>query len=151
MSNQNQNSNKFQQGQQTQQQKPEEKFTREWKKGLYEGEDAGKLEANLEKEIRESGLHCKFIDYKQAKANGGRSRAGWIIYTGLQGDREPVRRGTTVLAVKNDQNYKKLKIDIEKRRAAMNRYNANKAKELNHQAKALGGTSRIIEGFENNG
>jgi hypothetical protein len=146
------NSNKFnQQGQQQQKKEEDFKPTREWKKGLYEGEDAGKLEANLEKEIREAGLHCKFIDYKQAKANGGRSRAGWIIYTGLQGDREVVRRGTTVLAVKNDANYKKLKIDIEKRRMAMNRYNANKAKELNHQAKSLGGTSRIIEGFDQNG
>lgn len=148
MSNHNNNSQKF-----NQQQKPpeEQTFTRQWKKGLYEGEDEGKLESNLEKEIREAGLHYKFIDYKQAKSNGGRSRAGWIVYTGLQGDKEPVRRGTTVLAVKNDTNYKKLKSRIDLQRKQMNRYNANKAEELDKQAKNLGGTSKIIAGFDQNG
>ncbi len=126
-------------------------FTKEWKKGLYEGEDEGKLEAALEKEIREAGLHYKFIDYKQAKSNGNRSRKNWIIYSGLQGEKEPVRRGTLVLAVKNDANYRKQISQVELQRKAMNRYNTNKAEELNREAQSLGGTSQILAGFDQNG
>lgn len=145
------NSQKFNQGQKPQQEQPKQEFTKQWKKGLYEGEDEGKLEANLQRELSEAGLHGKFIDYKQAKANGNRSRKNWIIYTGLQGDKEPVRRGTLVLAVKNDENYKKQISHVEKQRKAMNRYNANKAEELNREAQSLGGTSQIIAGFDQNG
>lgn len=145
------NSQKFQQQNQTQHQQGSEQPTTKWKPGLYEGEDEGKLESSLEKELKSAGLHFKFIDYKQAKSNGNRSRNGWIIYTGLEGNKEPVRRGTTVLAVKNDTNYKKQKDRIELQRRAMNRYNQNKADELNNDAKQLGGTSRIIAGFNENG
>lgn len=159
--NHNNNSQRFQQGQaqgQSQQgvsqQPPTEQSTVKttpFKAGLYEGDEEGKIESSLQKELEAAGLKFKFIDYKQAKANGGRSRAGWIIYAGLDGNKEPVRRGTTVLAVKTDANAKKQKDRIELQRKVMNRYNNNKAEELNREAQSLGGTSRIIAGYNENG
>lgn len=120
-----------------------------FKPGLYEGEDEGKISAGLASELKALGLHYKFIDYKQAKANGNRSRNGWIIYTGADGNSDPVRRGTTVLAVKTGANYKKQKDRVELQRKAMNKFNKNKEAEL--QSEASGISSRIIAGYNENG
>ncbi len=123
--------------------------TKKFKTGLYDGQEEGQLDSGLKAEITQAGLKCKFIDYKQAKANGSRSRNGWIIYTGLDGNQEPVRRGTLVLAVKTDANAKKQKDRIELQRKAMNRYNQNKEAELNADAKGI--NSRVIAGYNENG
>lgn len=126
----------------------------------YEEYDENDIDLALKDELKKKKLAYRFIDFKQAKNNGGRSRAGWVIYKreskdpilgdlGMDSDKL-VRKGTLVLAVKPQVLADKQKSRVASQNDYMNKYNKIRTKELDSDARKLGGSSRAIEGFENN-
>jgi hypothetical protein len=116
----------------------------------------------LKKELAEQNLEYRFIDFKQARLNGGRSRAGWIVYrrkssdpriAGIEALQDPdglVRNGSMVLAVKTKQGADRQRARRDAQTRTMNQYNKQRAQELNQEAKRLGGNTRILAGYEKN-
>jgi hypothetical protein len=46
---------------------------------IYDEVEDNDIDSILKQELKELGLEYRFIDFKQAKLNGGRSRNGWIV------------------------------------------------------------------------
>lgn len=129
---------------------------------LYEDTDEYGIDSILKEELEAQGLEWRFIDFKQAKLNGGRSRAGWIIYRRqsedprLQGIKSLadadglVRNGSMVLAVKTKAAAERQRKRRDDQNRVLSRYTDHVTNELDGQAKKLGGSSRIIAGYEKN-
>lgn len=116
----------------------------------------------LKKELLDQGLNYRFIDFKQAKLNGGRSRSGWVIYRrnsedprlqGIKALADPdglVRQGSLVLAVKTQQSADRQRSRRDAQNRSLKQYTKTVADELDQTARKLGGSSRIISGYEKN-
>lgn len=129
---------------------------------IYDDEDENDIDHTLKEELAEKGLEYRFIDYKQAVKNGGRSRTGWRVYVresddpriaGISGMKDPdglVRNGTLVLAVKTKQSAEKQRERTRMQNRTLKRYTDIKAQELDGEAKKLGGNSQVIVGYEKN-
>jgi hypothetical protein len=125
-------------------------------------EDDNDIDPVLKEELAKKELEYRFIDFKQAKLNGGRSRAGWMVYrresedprlSGLQSLADPdglVRSGSMVLAVKTKAGAERQRSKIRQQTRSMNEYNKATAEELDQKARALGGSSRIVAGYDRN-
>jgi len=128
---------------------------------IYEDTEENDIDSILKKELADQGLEYRFIDYKKAMANGGRSRTGWIVYrrqsedprlAGIKGLLDSdglVRQETLVLAVKTKQGADRLRAKRDAQNEYYNQYTKHKTKELGSQAENLNG-SKIIAGYENN-
>lgn len=120
------------------------------------------IDSVLKKELDAHGLEYRFIDFKKAKLNGGRSRAGWIVYKrqsedprlqGIQSLADAdglVRQGSMVLAVKTKQSAERQRRQRDEQSRALTQYTKNVADELDGQARKLGGNTRIIQGYDKN-
>ena len=120
------------------------------------------IDVMLKKELADQGLEYRFIDFKQARLNGGRSRAGWIIYKrqsedprlqGITALADPdglVRQGSMVLAVKPKHAADRQRNRRDAQNRTLNQYTKSITQELDGKARALGGASRIIAGYEKN-
>lgn len=131
---------------------------------IYEDSDNEyELDIALKKELADQNLEYRFIDFKKAKLNGNRSRAGWIIYVrqsedpraqGIKALMDPdglVRNGSMVLAVKTKAGAQRQRARRDSQNRTLTQYNKHVAKELGQEAKKLGGNTRIIAGYEQNG
>lgn len=128
----------------------------------YEDVKEDDLDVVLKKELEDQGLDYRFIDFKKAKLNGGRSRAGWIVYKrqskdprlqGISALEDPdglVRSGSMVLAVKPKAAADRQRARRDAQNKAMRRYTQTVTQELDGEAKKLGGSSRIIAGYDKN-
>lgn len=128
---------------------------------LYDDSDEGDIDLILKQELEEAGLEYRFIDFKQAKANGGRSRSGWRVYVrqsedprlaGIKGLTDPdglVRNGTMVLAVKTKGAAQKQRDRRDAQNHHMKKYTDTVTKELGADANRLGG-SRVLAGYDKN-
>lgn len=129
---------------------------------LYEDVDETDIDIALKKELAEKDLEYRFIDFKQAKLNGGRSRAGWMIYRresedprlqGIAALADPdglVRQGSLVLAVKTKASAERQRFKRDSQNKTLKKYNEHVTNELEGQARKLGGSSRAIAGYEKN-
>lgn len=129
---------------------------------IYDDTDEQDIDSILKKELEDQGLEYRFIDFKQARLNGGRSRAGWMIYKrqsedprlqGIAALADPdglVRQGSLVLAVKTKASADRQRARRDAQTAALNGYTNFKVKELDGEARKLGGSSRIIAGYDKN-
>lgn len=129
---------------------------------LYEDTDESDIDAALKKELVDQGLEWRFIDFKQAKLNGGRSRAGWIVYrrqskdprlAGIEALADPdglVRQGTMVLAVKTKAGADRQRSRRDEQTRFYNQYTKQVTKEFDSNARKLGGSSRAIVGYDKN-
>lgn len=129
---------------------------------IYDEQDENDIDSILKEELKEQGLEYRFIDFKQAKLNGGRSRAGWIVYKrksqdprlqGISSLADPdglVRQGSMVLAVKTSGSAQKQRDRRDKQNKLLNRYNENVTNEVESEARKLGGSSRAIAGYDKN-
>lgn len=128
----------------------------------HEDDNELDIDVVLKKELQEKGLEYRFIDFKQAKLNGGRSRAGWIVYKresddprtqGIKSLADPdglVRQGSMVLAVKPTAmaDRQRARRDVQNR--SLKQYTKDVAAELDSKARSLGGGSKIIAGYDKN-
>ncbi|UOF79091.1 hypothetical protein [Caudoviricetes sp.] len=124
-------------------------------------DDENDIDDVLKKELAEKNLEYRFIDYKQAKLNGGRNRNGWMVYkrdtedprlSGIASLKDPdgmVRQGSMVLAVKTKNSAEKQRNKIRHQTRSLNDYNKATAEELDQKARQLGG-SRIVAGYDKN-
>lgn len=131
-------------------------------KPLYDSVEDNDIDSILKDELKEKGLEYRFIDFKQAKLNGGRSRNGWIVYKrdspdpGVQGISalaDPdglVRQGSMVLAVKTKANAEKQRSRIKNSNQISTKYNEHITNEVESDARRLGGSSRAISGYDKN-
>ncbi len=138
--------------------KPQQKMSQP----IYDDTDETDLDGTLKKELADKGLEYRFIDFKQAKANGGMSRNGWIVYKResenprLQGisslmDADGlVRQGSMVLAVKTKQGAAKQRLRRDRQNESLKQYNKHVTNEVEAEARKLGGSSRVIAGYEKN-
>ncbi len=129
---------------------------------IYDELDENDIDSILKKELAEKQLDYRFIDFKQAKLNGGRSRAGWIVYKresidprlqGISSLADPdglVRQGSMVLAVKTKQSADRQRNKIKEQNRLLNGYNKNVTNEVEAEARKLGGSSRAISGYDKN-
>lgn len=130
---------------------------------VYDGDDNEyDIDPVLKKELKEQGLAYRFIDFKQARMNGGRSRSGWVIYRrqsddprlqGIKALADPdglVRQGSMVLAVKTEQNAERQRSRREAMNRSLRQYNKVAADELEQSARKLGGNTRVIQGYDKN-
>jgi hypothetical protein len=129
---------------------------------LYEDTDEFGIDSMLKKELEDQGLEYRFIDFKQAKLNGGRSRAGWIVYKrqsvdprlqGIASLADPdglVRQGSMVLAVKPTAAAQRQRSRRDAQNKTLTKYTETVTQELNGEAKKLGGSSRVIAGYDKN-
>lgn len=145
-------------------QKPNENRGKVKVSAMYEDEfgDENDIDTPLKEELAEKGLDYRFIDFKQARLNGGRSRSGWIIYkreskdpriAGIESLADPdglVRQGSMVLAVKTKVGAEKQRAKIRQQNRSMSDYNKATAAELDQKARSLGGNSRIVAGYDKN-
>lgn len=127
---------------------------------FQEFEDENDIDDVLKKELADAGLAYRFIDFKQAKLNGGRSRAGWIVYrrqspdprmAGVKALEDPdglVRQGSMVLAVKPLAAAAKQKARIAAQNRLLSDYNKTAAEDLTNDARKIG--SRVVRGYEQN-
>lgn len=128
----------------------------------YEDTDEMGIDSILKNELEEQGLEYRFIDFKQARLNGGRSRAGWIVYkrqskdprlqgiTSLEDPDGLVRQGTLVLAVKPKAAAQRQRDRRDAQNRTLNKYTEHVTNELQGSARQLGGSSRIISGYDKN-
>lgn len=128
----------------------------------FDDTDENDIDITLKKELEEKELEYRFIDFKQAKLNGGRSRAGWIVYKresadprlqGISSLADPdglVRQGSMVLAVKTKNSAERQRSKRDMQNKALKKYNETVAHELNGEAQKLGGSTRAIAGYEKN-
>lgn len=128
---------------------------------IYDDMDENDIDVTLKKELADAGLEYRFVDFKQARMNGGRSRAGWRVYKrvsedpriqGISGMSDPdglVRQGTLVLAVKTIASAQKQRQRRDDQNTTLKKYNEHVTKELEGDARKLGG-SRAISGYEKN-
>lgn len=124
-------------------------------------DDESDIDTVLKAELKEKNLEYRFIDFKQAKLNGGRNRNGWMVYkresedprlSGISSLKDPdglVRSGSMVLAVKTKNSADKQREKIARQTRSMNDYNKATAEELDQKARQLGG-SRIVSGYDRN-
>lgn len=129
---------------------------------IYEEQIEGDIDVALKAELAELNLEYRFIDFKKAALNGGRSRAGWIVYRrqsedprlqGIKAMADPdglTRDGTMVLAVKPKAAADRQRARRDAQNKIMRRYTQTVTQELDGQAKRLGGSSRIIAGYDKN-
>lgn len=129
---------------------------------LFDEQDDYGIDSILKKELEDQGLEWRFIDFKQARLNGGRSRAGWIIYKrqsedprlqGIASLADPdglVRNGSLVLAVKTKAAADRQRKRRDEQNRMLSRYTQHVTQELDGDAKKLGGSSRIIAGYDKN-
>jgi hypothetical protein len=129
---------------------------------IYDDTDENDIDIILKKELADKNLEYRFIDFKQAKLNGGRSRAGWIIYKresedprlqGIASLADPdglVRQGTMVLAVKTKQAADVQRAKRDAQNTSLKKYTDTVTKELDGDARKLGGSSRVIAGYDKN-
>lgn len=129
---------------------------------IYEDTDGEDIDAPLKAELEAQGLEYRFIDFKQAKLNGGRSRAGWIVYRRQSQDPRIagiaafsdsdglVRSGTMVLAVKTKVGADRQRKRRDDQQAILNRYTKTVTQELDGDARKLGGSTRILAGYDKN-
>ncbi len=127
-----------------------------------ESGDEYDIDPVLKKELKEQGLAYKYIDFKSAKNNGGRSRSGWIIYKrqsedprlqGIKALADPdglVRQGSMVLAVKTEQNADRQRSRRDTMNKSLRQYNKVAAEELEQSARKLGGSTRVLAGYDKN-
>jgi len=116
----------------------------------------------LKKELEDKNLEYRFIDFKKAQMNGGRSRAGWMVYRresedprlqGIKALADPdglVRNGSMVLAVKTKQAAERQRSKRDALNRSLKDYNKHVAQELDSEARKLGGNTRIIAGYDRN-
>jgi hypothetical protein len=131
-------------------------------KPLYDDTEENDIDGPLKKELEDQDLEYRFVDFKQAKALGGASRAGWRVYKrkspdpriqGIESLADPdglVRKGTLVLAVKHKQLAQRQRDRNDTRRKILNGYNKQVASEVDGKARRLGGSSHAIAGYEKN-
>ncbi len=129
---------------------------------IYDDVDENDIDSILKKELKEKGLEYRFIDFKQAKQNGGRSRNGWIVYKrdsedprlqGITSLADPdglVRQGSMVLAVKTLAGAEKQRTRIKNQNQQSSKYNEHITNEVENEARRLGGSSRAIAGYDKN-
>ncbi len=129
---------------------------------LYGDQDGNDIDSILKQELEDLGLEYRFIDYKQAKANGGVSRTGWKVYRrdtsdprlqGINTMTDPdgfVRQKSLVLAVKTKANAERKRQAILKQNKQLSGYTKSVTDELSADAEKLGGSSRVISGYEKN-
>ena len=129
---------------------------------MFDETDEYDIDTVLKKELEDKGLEYKYIDFKQAKLNGGRSRSGWVIYRrdsedprlqGIAALADPdglVRQGSLVLAVKTKQGAEKQRSRRDAQNRALKQYNKTVAEELDSTARRLGGNTKIIAGYDKN-
>lgn len=129
---------------------------------IYDDVEENDIDSTLKAELAEQDLEYRFIDFKQAKLNGGRSRAGWMIYRrtsedprlqGLSALADPdglVRQGTLVLAVKTKKAAEKQRARRDQQNTSLKKYTDSVTRELDGEAKKLGGSSRVIAGYDKN-
>lgn len=129
---------------------------------IYDDTDEQDLDGLLKQELADKNLEYRFIDFKQAKSNGGMSRNGWIVYKResenprLQGisslmDADGlVRQGSMVLAVKTKQGAQKQRDRRDRQNQSLKEYNKHVTNEVEAEARKLGGSSRVIAGYEKN-
>lgn len=130
--------------------------------GVYEDTDGEDIDSILKEELEAQGLEYRFIDFKQAKLNGGRSRAGWIVYrrqskdpriAGISAFEDSdglVRSGTMVLAVKTKAGADRQRKRRDDQQKILNRYTKTVTQELDSDARKLGGSTRILAGYDKN-
>jgi hypothetical protein len=129
---------------------------------IYDDTDENDIDHILKKELKDAQLEYRFIDFKQAKNNGGRSRSGWIVYRrqsqdprlqGIAALADPdglVRQGSMVLAVKTLKSATKQRDRIAAQNKQLNGYNKTVTEEVQAEASKLGGSSRAIAGYDKN-
>lgn len=129
---------------------------------IYEDTDENGIDGILKEELERQGLECRFIDFKQARLNGGRSRAGWIVYrrqskdprlAGIDALTDPdglVRQGSMVLAVKTKASAQRQRDRRDAQNSTLNKYTQTVTKEVSEDARKLGGSSRAIVGYDKN-
>lgn len=129
---------------------------------VYDDVDETDIDLALKKELADKNLEYRFIDFKQAKLNGGRSRAGWMIYRresedprlqGIAALADPdglVRQGSLVLAVKTAASAERQRFKRDSQNKTLKKYNEQVTNELEGAARKLGGSSRAIAGYEKN-
>lgn len=129
---------------------------------MFEDQDEFDIDVALKKELAEQGLEYRFIDFKQARLNGGRSRAGWIVYKrksqdprlqGIASLADPdgmVRQGSMVLAVKPVAYAQRQRDRRDAQNKTLKRYTENVTTELSEQARTTLGGSKIIAGYDKN-
>lgn len=127
---------------------------------IYDEQDENDIDVVLKKELAEKGLEYRFIDFKKARENGGRSNRGWVMYRrdskdptlqGIEALADPdglVRRGSLVLAVKTKQGAERQRASINMQNKLSSGYNEQVANELGNQARQIG--SQVITGYERN-
>lgn len=129
---------------------------------VYDDVDEFDIDLTLKKELAEQGLEYRFIDFKQAKLNGGRSRAGWIVYKrttqdprlqGIAALADPdglVRQGSMVLAVKPIAYAQRQRDRRDAQNRTLKRYTESVTNELGTQAREQLGGSKILAGYDKN-
>ncbi len=129
---------------------------------IYDDTDESDIDSILKEELAGQNLEYRFIDFKNAKFNGGRSRAGWIIYRrqsedprlqGIKALADPdgmVRQGSLVLAVKPSASAQRQRDKRDSQNKTLKKYTDHVTQELDGQARKLGGSSRIIAGYDKN-
>lgn len=129
---------------------------------VYDENDENDIDSILKEELEKKGLDYRFIDFKQAKLNGGRSRNGWVVYKrdsedprlqGIASLQDPdglVRNGSMVLAVKTKQGAEKQRARIRNQNRMSSKYNEHVTNEVEQEARRLGGSSRAISGYDKN-
>lgn len=126
-------------------------------------DDENDIDDALKKELKAKGLQYRFVDFKQAKLNGGRNRSGWMVYrresedprlAGIAALADPdglVRSGSMVLAVKTIQGAERQRAKIRAQSEAQAGYNKAVAEELDKETRSkLGGGSKIVSGYDRN-
>ena len=129
---------------------------------IYGDQDGNDIDSILKQELEDLGLEYRFIDYKQAKANGGVSRTGWRVYQRdtsdprIQGVNSMtdadgfVRQKSLILAVKTKASAEKKRAAILKQNKQLSGYNKTVTDEVAADAAKLGGSSRAIAGYDKN-
>lgn len=129
---------------------------------VYDDMDEMDIDHALKAELKEKKLEYRFIDFKQAKLNGGRSRAGWMIYRresedprlqGIASLADPdglVRQGSLVLAVKTEAGAARQRERRDAQNTTLKKYNEHVTNEVDGQARKLGGGARAIAGYDKN-
>lgn len=129
---------------------------------IYEDVREDDIDQLLKKELEEQGLEYRFIDFKNAVLNGGRSRTGWIVYRrqsedprlqGIKALADPdglVRQGSMVLAVKTKASADRQRARRDSQNKTLKKYTETVTQELNGQARKLGGGSKILSGYDKN-
>lgn len=127
-----------------------------------DGGDEFGIDGILKKELEEQGLEWRFIDFKQARLNGGRSRSGWIIYKrqsvdprlqGIESLADPdglVRQGSLVLAVKPTAYAQRQRDRRDQQNKMLKGYTEHVTKELGVHAQTQLSGSKILAGYDKN-